>query len=179
MAAKKKTPKKAAKRKTKPGYCSKCGKKLESGAKFCSSCGKGIGKRMRKAGIGARFMSWLIDIIVVNVIGFIVGFAFGWFFWYLPQPTFTGLAYLIGILLSAFYYTYFFGKGQTPGMMALEIKLCRANGKYPIGYGRGFGRWLGMLLSTIIIGLGFLWIAIDKNRQGWHDKIADTYVIKK
>ena len=76
------------------------------------------------------------------------------------------------------YYTYFFGTGQTPGMKRAKIKLCRTDGTYPIGYGRGFFRCIGMIISSQIFGLGYLWILIDKDKQGWHDKIADTYVVK-
>jgi uncharacterized RDD family membrane protein YckC len=29
----------------------------------------------------------------------------------------------------------------------------------------------------VLFFLGFLWIFVDRRRQGWHDKIANTYVI--
>ena len=34
-----------------------------------------------------------------------------------------------------------------------------------------------MIISAMVILLGFVWILIDKKRQGWHDKIAGTYVV--
>lgn len=37
---------------------------------------------------------------------------------------------------------------------------------------------IGKLISTIPFGLGFLWVAWDAKKQGWHDKIADTLVVK-
>jgi len=62
-------------------------------------------------------------------------------------------------------------------MKAAKIKLCGTDGTYPVGYGKGFLRWIGMNISSLVIGLGFLWILIDENKQGWHDKIAGTYVV--
>jgi uncharacterized RDD family membrane protein YckC len=40
-------------------------------------------------------------------------------------------------------------------------------------------RYLGYYVSTLVIGLGFLWIAFDARKQGWHDKIAGTVVIRR
>ena len=37
---------------------------------------------------------------------------------------------------------------------------------------------LGKLISTIVLFIGFLWIAFDDKKQGWHDKLASTYVVK-
>ena len=38
-------------------------------------------------------------------------------------------------------------------------------------------RYLSYLISTLPLGIGFLWIAIDPQRQGWHDKLAGTSVV--
>jgi len=62
-------------------------------------------------------------------------------------------------------------------MMAMKIKLIGTDGTYPIGYGKGFLRWIGMIISAMVILLGYVWILIDKKNQGWHDKIAGTYVV--
>ncbi len=39
-------------------------------------------------------------------------------------------------------------------------------------------RYLGLLLSCIVFLIGVIWVAFDANKQGWHDKIANTYVVK-
>jgi uncharacterized RDD family membrane protein YckC len=127
---------------------------------------------MEKAGAGIRLVSYIIDAIILWVIGAIVGLIF----------MALGVGYVaasisIGLLISLGYFTYFFGNGQTPGMKVMKIKLCGTDGTYPIGYGKGFLRWIGMLISGLVIYIGFLWILIDKDKQGWHDKIADTYVV--
>ena len=40
-------------------------------------------------------------------------------------------------------------------------------------------RYLGYFLSSFVFCLGFIWIAFDKKKQGWHDKIAGTVVVKE
>jgi uncharacterized RDD family membrane protein YckC len=39
-------------------------------------------------------------------------------------------------------------------------------------------RALACFFSLIVVGLGFFWIAFDPEKQGWHDKIAGTVVVK-
>ncbi len=62
--------------------------------------------------------------------------------------------------------------------MAIRVKVIRTDGS-EIGYGRAFLREVpGKFLSGLILGIGYLMIAFDAQKQGLHDKIADTYVIK-
>lgn len=158
-------------------FCPKCGVELVEGVKFCSSCGTRISEiSLEKAGAGARFVSYILDSIILGVIGFILGLVLGAAFWY-ASYVIEPIVSLLGLLISAGYFTYFFGNGRTLGMKAMKIKLCGTDGAYPIGYEKGFLRWIGMIISGLVIGLGFLWILIDENKQGWHDKIAGTYVV--
>ncbi|HII06220.1 MAG TPA: RDD family protein [Methanotrichaceae archaeon] len=135
------------------------------------------------AGAGSRLASYLIDAIVLNIIYIALLIVF-------RVPTekeviygdgFTTTLYTVYILIAVAgigYFTYFFGKGQTPGMKLVEIKLIRADGIHPIGYKKGFFRWVGMEISGMVFLLGYIWILIDKKKQGWHDKIAGTYVVR-
>lgn len=128
---------------------------------------------MEKAGAGARFGSYILDLIIVEVVVFVVYFVFVCF----SKAYLFPISYILSLAIPWGYYTYFFGKGQTLGMKAVKIKLCGTDGTYPVGYGKGFLRCIGMIISGLVIGLGYLWILIDENKQGWHDKIAGTYVV--
>ena len=66
--------------------------------------------------------------------------------------------------------------GQTPGKLLMGVRIARTNGKR-LTIGRALLRYLGYWLSAIPLGLGFLWVLVDDQRQCWHDKLADTYVI--
>lgn len=90
----------------------------------------------------------------------------------------TGFSFL-GTLISWAYYVIFTGAwGATLGKMALGVKVVNRD-LQKIGYGTAFLREvIGKIVSSLIFLLGFLWIAFDPKKQGWHDKIAGTYVIK-
>jgi uncharacterized RDD family membrane protein YckC len=70
-----------------------------------------------------------------------------------------------------------YGGGQTIGMKTLNIKVVRSDGQ-PLSLGGAAVRYLGFVLSSFALGIGLLAVAWDPKRQGWHDKIASTYVIK-
>ena len=98
-----------------------------------------------------------------------------------PLEIFTGvlLPYFgISVLLKMTYFTYFHGTiGQTPGKKILGLKVIEINGK-EMTLGIAFLRWVGYILSKLPLFLGFIWIAFDGRKQGWHDKIAGTCVIR-
>ena len=69
-------------------------------------------------------------------------------------------------------------KLATPGKMAISAIVVDAE-----NYGRPStlqltARYLGYFISTIFLFVGFLWIGFDRRKQGWHDKIARTVVIR-
>ena len=87
-------------------------------------------------------------------------------------------------------------KGQTPGKMAARIKVVRANDLFqpewgrPPTWGSSFGRWavpfaLGLpawfvpYVGEALVLLCYLSLTWDRDRQGWHDKAAGTFVVKK
>jgi uncharacterized RDD family membrane protein YckC len=91
----------------------------------------------------------------------------------------AGVVTLAGMLVGAGYYVFFTGYcGQTPGKMAIRVKVVRSDGSN-IGYGRALLREIpGKFLSSILFGIGYLMVALDPQKQGLHDKIADTLVVK-
>jgi uncharacterized RDD family membrane protein YckC len=52
-----------------------------------------------------------------------------------------------------------------------------ATGERPSN-GQLVGRYFAYFVSTIPMGLGLIWVAFDKRKQGWHDKLAGTVVIR-
>ena len=61
--------------------------------------------------------------------------------------------------------------------MALGIRVIDFNTGGPIGYGRAFIRWLvGLHLGCRVL-LGYLWMLWDKEKQCWHDKVANDVVV--
>jgi uncharacterized RDD family membrane protein YckC len=67
--------------------------------------------------------------------------------------------------------------GATPGKIAVAVKIVDAATGQPPSTARLVLRFLAYFVSAAPLYLGFLWIAIDRRKQGWHDKIARTIVI--
>ena len=66
----------------------------------------------------------------------------------------------------------------TPGKMAVSARVVDAATLGPPGVGQSIVRYLGYFVSTIPLGLGLLWVAFDPRKQGWHDKMARTVVVR-
>lgn len=89
-------------------------------------------------------------------------------------PVFWAMAWL----LQAVYFTGFWvWRGQTPGKMLMGVKVIRTDSA-PVDWQHALMRYLGYIVSTVMLFLGFIWIAFDGRKQGVHDKLADTYVVK-
>ena len=69
-------------------------------------------------------------------------------------------------------------KQATPGKMALSMKVVDAKTGRTLTIGQSIGRYLGYFVSTIPLGIGLIWVAFDPKRQGWHDKLAGTVVVR-
>lgn len=68
-------------------------------------------------------------------------------------------------------------KGTTIGGILFGLQVIRVDGR-PIDWATAIVRALGCFLSLVAVGLGFIWIAFDPERQAWHDKIAGTVVVR-
>jgi uncharacterized RDD family membrane protein YckC len=93
-----------------------------------------------------------------------------------PLYPLYGLWQLITIVYFVGFWTW---RGQTPGMMLLGLRVAReVDGSLP-GLARSILRYVGYFISQLPLFLGFIWIAFDSRKQGWHDKIAGTVVVRR
>ena len=67
----------------------------------------------------------------------------------------------------------------TPGKMVISARIVDARTGGNPSTIQCIGRYLGYFLSLLPLGLGILWIAFDEKKQGWHDKLARTVVIRR
>lgn len=70
-------------------------------------------------------------------------------------------------------------KQATPGKMAISAKVVDAKTGGTLSVGQSLLRYLGYFVALLPLGLGILWVAFDARKQGWHDKLAGTVVIKR
>ena len=66
---------------------------------------------------------------------------------------------------------------STVGGIVCGLQVVRLDGR-EIDWPTAIVRALGCFLSVAVAGLGFIWIAIDHEKQSWHDKIAGTVVVR-
>lgn len=120
-----------------------------------------------RASFGLRFGAWLIDFVILAVVGGILGRMLG------------GLGSILSIALGIAYFAYFEGSpsGQTVGKKALNIRVIDFNTGGRIDPGRAVLRYVGRIASSIPCLLGYFWMLWDPQKQTWHDKIATTVVV--
>lgn len=70
-------------------------------------------------------------------------------------------------------------KSATPGKMATGLRVVDAKSGTTPSTGQCIGRYLGYYVSLLPFGLGILWIAFDARKQGFHDKLAGTVVVRR
>ena len=83
--------------------------------------------------------------------------------------------YFLPFLATIIFWMY---KSATPGKMVLHLKVLdeATGGKLTIG--QSIGRYFAYIPAMLIFMLGIFWIAWDKKKQGWHDKLAKTVVVR-
>jgi len=85
---------------------------------------------------------------------------------------------LLTAILGLIYYVGLTAQGATLGKKVFGLKVVQEDGTPP-GFGRALLRQtVGYWISAAVFYLGFLWIAFDDQKQGWHDKISQTYVVR-
>jgi uncharacterized RDD family membrane protein YckC len=85
-------------------------------------------------------------------------------------------AAVLFVMVVAYFIGFWGWRGQTPGKMLMRVKVVRFNGS-EVDWGGAVMRFLGYIISGLLVLIGFVWVAFDGRRQGLHDKIADTFVI--
>lgn len=86
------------------------------------------------------------------------------------------LNYVAPALVIILFWVY---KSATPGKMILKLRIVDADSGGKPSTAQFVGRYFSYYLSTLPLMLGFIWVAFDQRKQGWHDKLAGTVVIKE
>lgn len=111
-----------------------------------------------RAGFWRRILAALLDMILVGIFAPIMG---RW----LP---------LVGVIYFVAMWTW---KGTTIGGILLRLKVIRTDGR-PVNFAVALVRSLSSCFSLLVLMLGFIWVAWDREKQAWHDKIAGTIVVR-
>ena len=114
--------------------------------------------------VGASIIDSLLSLVLIAPV-----------FWLLTGDASSGLANAAAVLAVLAFWYY---KQSTPGKMVFDAKIVDARTGGKMSAGQMIGRYLGYIVSAIPFGLGFFWVAWDSRKQGWHDKLAGTVVVR-
>jgi len=152
------------------------------------------------AGFWIRLAAALIDFFILiaglYILYCVISQSFFWIFPNVPRvintfgdiacgaPLSAGIIWLSATILLAllvastvYFVACWAASGQTVGKVSMSIKIIRTDSS-PLDLRYSFIRFIGSMLCGATLGIGFIMVAFDSHKQGMHDKMADTYVVK-
>lgn len=139
------------------------------------------------AGFWKRMAAYLIDYLITSVIGgfvgMIIGAVMGGMMGFADDSGMVLLQLvsgLVGFAISVVYFSWFQSSSlqATPGKLAIGIKVVRGDGE-PLGFLRAVGRCFAMILSGLILFIGYVMAGFTERKQALHDMVCDTLVVDK
>lgn len=132
----------------------------------------------RLAGFWIRLLAYIVDLVIVGAISHLITNVLyslfnvenGW-------PLLTVSFSYIGLWGSLYFILMTKWMGQTVGKMLFGLKVVRQDGA-PLDWATiVFREGVGRFIAHYVFLIGFLWAAFHPRKKGWHDLIADTYVV--
>jgi len=163
------------------GACRACGSDNAPGQRWCAICHTSLvdvssgrlaspGKRLGAFILDGLIPVWLLIfgiILIASSSGSDTG------------SSASGLVVILAFFAYAIWAIVLFAKGTTPGKRLLGMRVIKESGE-TAGFGTMlFREWIGKWISGLLLSLGFFAILWDKDNQGWHDKLASTYVVTR
>ncbi len=182
--------------------CTGCRTVNEPDSVYCWKCGLRLpapdtsGRSLKYGGFWIRLGAYLIDNIILSTVAGMLFLPFylpflseiaavniynyqDFWDWYIELVTIAIFANVLQIVAFSLYYTIAVGKwGTTIGKSVCGLKVVRSDGTR-VTYRRAFARYWAHLINSLVGGLTFIVIAIHEKKQGIHDLICDTLVVKK
>ena len=184
--------------------CPACGTAISKMDKYCPRCGRpspnpsvwptsatptingGLANR-KKAGFAIRALAYIVDQVIIFLITILAITLWAGQFPYVEGDSVgTSIALFFVMSLSWWWiwypvdFIYFViqegGFGRTLGKRVFGLRVHKTSGATPIGLS-AIGRWFVREIGIYFLLIGVIWIAADKDKQGWHDKAASTFVL--
>ena len=152
--------------------CLSCNTDMPPGTRWCPICHTNainpqFGRLASPARrLGAYVLEFLVYGIVYGIVE-VISFAIG-----------DAAIATILLVVYAIFALVLFARGTTPGKMLLGMHVAKENGDRAGFFTMFFREVIGKFISLLVFGLGFLWIVLDRENQGWHDKLMRTYVVQ-
>ncbi len=128
-------------------------------------------------GFGQRVMATIIDIFLQTLLLIPLVIVFFPDLLNEPKPS-QNFQWVAGLVQTVVLIGFWLSSQSTPGKMLFNAKIVDAETGGKPSNKQFTIRYLGYILGSLALGLGFIWVAFDKRNQGWHDKMAGTIVVK-
>ncbi len=132
-------------------------------------------------GFWARTGASLIDTLLLGALVYPVLYKLYGAAYFTKEQVLAGpwdffFSYVFPALAIIMFWIY---KSATPGKMVIGAVIVDEKTGGKPSNGQMIGRYFSYYISLLPLGLGYLWVAWDPKKQGWHDKLAGTVVIKR
>lgn len=135
-----------------------------------------MSSRYEYAGFWIRTGANILDTLIIGIpVSIIIGLIFGF-----PEDSTsidTGdiVAQVLSLIIWVACWVKFAG---TPGKRLLKLKVLDAKTGENLTFGQAIIRYFAYIPAVLFLLIGLIWVAFDSKKQGWHDKIAGTVVVK-
>lgn len=134
------------------------------------------------AGFWKRVAAYIIDAVILGVVGAITGAMIGGIMGVGGSNTLAiqAVVQLFSVAIGACYYAFFHASAHqaTPGKMAIGIKVVRGDGQ-GISFLRGIGRYFAYIVSGLVLLIGLAMAGFTERKRALHDMMCDTLVVDK
>jgi len=142
-------------------------------------------EQLQYAGFWRRLLAFLLDSFLFSAVVaplLVLSYGRDYFYWSSEQTGIFAMYGLIDFLLTTLLpllliIGFWVKLGATPGKLLLDCRVVDANTLQPLSWKKALLRCLAYVASALPLYLGFVWIAVDKRKQGLHDKLAKTLVL--
>lgn len=169
--------------------CLNCEARIHQRVSSCPQCGseqvaRPVDSALRDVeyiGFWVRFAAFVIDWLITIAVGALIGL--------------FGAPSIVPVIIIAYFVGFTANRGQTPGKMLLRIQVVDASGQVPkIGSVLLRETLRAVLIIFLLLGeainnlfvivsltgmIGYIWIAWDAHKRGWHDYLGRTFVVRK
>jgi len=134
------------------------------------------------AGFWRRVLAMLIDtfllMLVMTPLSYLIVRRGDFKLWD-PLGGSPGDFWISALVPAVFIIGFWMTKGATPGKMVIGARIvCARTGGKP-SLPQFLIRYMAYSISTAVLLLGWLWVGFDRRKQGWHDKLAGTVVVRR
>lgn len=132
-------------------------------------------------GFWSRFGATLIDSILMAIVSIPLLLAIYGMDYFDSEAFIVGPAdFVISYVLPAVVIIGLWMRfAATPGKMAIGATIVDASTGGKPSFTQYAIRYVGYFLSALPLLLGYLWAAFDPRKQSWHDKLANTVVVRR